>query len=68
MEKKNIRGISELIDHMRRQDKIYYQWGDHYYDFDRVKILSTPFGNLLRMLDDCEIFIDANVDSLIKTP
>jgi hypothetical protein len=68
MGKKNIRGINELIDHMRREDKIYLNVNREFYSLSKSQILNTPFGTLLRMLDDCEVFIDADVDSLIKTP
>lgn len=66
MEKKNIRGINELVDHMRRKDKIYLKIDDKYFDFTRSEILGIALGDLLNMLDDCEIFIDGETPSTIK--
>lgn len=61
MEKKNIRGINELIDHMRKGDKIYMNVNREFYILDKVEILRMQFGTLLQKLDDCEIFIDNEI-------
>ena len=58
MEKKNIRGINELIDHLRKGDKIYQNVNGEYYHLDKTTILRMQLGTLLQKLDDCEIFID----------